>query len=196
EFLDALRHRGESNLRQQLRSLARSLGNEDSRPNVMHQGLAILCHRLNAQGAFVALKQDGHYVVAASVNSRPIGSVVEVGDSDDIAPAGPSLAPEFDWLAPAFAGAEQLGAIGLRPARSARSRYSEAELDVLAEAADWVGLLVTTSREQREAHARLANLAAEARSRDVGLQAGAEDLLAAIEHDPPPEFVQLVEDAL
>ena len=196
EFLDRLLHQGDSDLRQRLRQLARNLGGEESLPNIMHQGLTILVHRLNAQGAFVALKRDGRYVVAATINSRPIGTVIEAADGDDIAPPGPGLAGEVDWLAPAFAGTEQLGVIGLRPARSARSRYSEVELDVLGEVADWVGLLATTRREQREAHARLANLAAEAQSREVGLQAGTEDLLATIEHDPAPEFVQLVEESM
>jgi hypothetical protein len=196
EFLERVLHRGEGELRLQLRQLARTLGDNNNLSNTLRDGLAILCQRLNAQGAFVALKRDGHYVVAASINSRPNGALVEVADSDDLAPPGPNLAHEIDWLAPAFAGTEQLGVIGLRPARSARSRYSEAELDLLAEAADWVGLLATTSREQRAAQAHLANLAAEAQSREVDLQTGTEDLLATIEQDPAPEFVELVEDAL
>jgi len=196
EFLDRLLHRGEGEWRLQLRQLARTLGDDSNLTNTLRDGLAVLCQRLNAQGAFVALKQEGRYVVAATINSRPIGTVIEVADGDDIAPPGSNLASEVDWLAPVFAGVEQVGVIGLRPARSARSRYSEAELDVLAEVADWVGLLATTSREQREAQTRLASLAAEAQSREVGLQAGTADLLATIERDPAPEFVQLVEDAL
>jgi len=196
EFLDRVLHRGEGELRGQLRRLARNMSSDDSLPATLRHGLATLCQRLNAQGAFVALKQDGDYVVSASLNSRPVGKPVAGAECDDVGPAGPDLAGEVDWLAPVFAGTGQLGVIGLRSARSARSQYSEAELDLLAEAADWVGLLVATSREQRETRERLSKLAAEAQSRDAGLQAGAEDLLATIEQDPAPEFVQLVEDAL
>jgi len=196
EFLERLLQRDEGQLRLRLRRLARNMSGADSLPGTLRNGLATLCQRLNAQGAFVAIKQDGSYVVAATLNSRSVGKRVDGAECDDISPAGTDLAGEVDWLAPVFAGTEQLGVIGLRSARGARNRYSEAELDLLAEAADWVGFLVATNREQRETRERLARLAAEAQSRDAGLRAGAEDLLATIEQDPAPEFVQLVEDAL
>ncbi len=196
EFLERLLHRSEGDLRVQLRRLARNVGGESPLPNILRQGLAILCHRLNAQGGFVALQLAGGYVITATLNSRPVGELVAGVGCDDLSPPGPGLAGEVEWLAPVCAGAEQLGVIGLRPSRAVRSHYTEAELDLLSEVADWVGLLVSTDRQQLETRAHLASLAAEVQSREVGLQAGAEDLLAAIEHDPAPEFVRVVEEAL
>jgi len=196
EYLERLLQRSEGDLRAQLRRLARSVGGDNTLPHILRQGLVILCHRLNARGAFTALKQDEGYVISATLNSQPVGKHLEGAVCDDLSPAGPDLAREVDWLAPVFAGAEQLGVIGLGPPRAARGRYSDAELDVLSEVADWVGLLVAAYHQQRETRERLASLVAEAQSREVGLQASAEDLLAAIEQDPPAEFIHLVEDAL
>ena len=196
EFLDRLLNRSEGELRGRLRQLARDVGGDSDLPDNLHHGLEILCQRLGAQGAFVALKQAEGYVVAATLSSRQVGKWVEGAECDDLAPPGPDLAGEVDWLAPVFAGGEQVAVIGLGPPRTTRSKYTDANLDLLAETADWVGLMWVTNRQRLEAHERLDRFEAEEQTREKDSQAGAEDLLSALGQDPPPEFVRLVEEAL
>jgi hypothetical protein len=100
------------------------------------------------------------------------------------------------WLAPAYAAGEQVAILGLGRPRSGRRDYSEREFDALAEAADWLGLLVTAHHRQQAAREQLTQLADEAQTREVDLQASAEDLWTNLQSEPQPELVSQVEYAL
>ena len=197
EMLDRFLHRRESALRQQLRELSRSVGGDTTLMNNLQQGLTTLCRTLRASGGFMAMRRDAHFDVSASLNSLTVGSPLEAGDvtCEDVCQPRGALAERVAWLAPALMGADQVGVIGLGP-RTSGGKYSEADLDLLAEMADWMGRLVHTHARQRDSRERLIQLASEVQSRELGLQAEAEDLLTTLENNPDREFVRLVEEAL
>jgi hypothetical protein len=206
EFLDRLLHRHEGKLRRQLRRLAHDVSGESNLPASLQQGLTGLCRTLNASGGFVAVRRQNEFVVTASVHSLSLDSAVEppmvMGDDLRQPPIGsigdqPSapLAEKVAWLAPVFAGNDQVAVVGLGP-RPARSDYSESDLDLLIETADWVGKMIDADARQEVGRKQLIALAAEVQSREVKLQAGAEDLIAAFEHQLDAQFVRLVEEGL
>lgn len=196
EFLDRLLHRQDGALRQRLRRLARSVGGEAALRHSLGRALAILCHRWRASGGLIALRQGDGYEVVVSRHSRPVGSRLAVAAGDDLFRPEGNDAEQIAWLAPAHAGGETVALLGLARPRGERREYSERELDALAEAADWLGLMVATHQRQQAAHAQLATLAGETQAREVGLQASAEDLWTTLQTEPLPEMVSQVEQAL
>ena len=196
ELLDRWLHRQESELRHQLRKLARDVGAPDSLAANLQAALGNLVATLRASGGFVAVKQGDHFAVLASVHSLAVGQQLELAAlaADDLR-AGEAPAAQAEWLAPARAGHEQLGAVGLGP-RSNRGAYSEEDLDLLVEAADSVGLLLQADAQQAQGRAQLMSLAVEVQSREVGLHAGAQDLIAAMELQLDRSFERLVEQGL
>ena len=196
EFLDRRMHRQEGDLREHLRRLARGADGEASLQQNLEGGLELLCQGLNAAGGFVALREEGQFKVLASLDSLPAGSLVQGALGDELFQPDPLLLPGVAWLAPALPADEQVAVVGLGLPRSARSIYSEAELDLLAEVADWVGLLVSAQRQaaaaQRQAEAareQLAGLAREAQAVEMSAATAAESELE-------PQFVGEVETLL
>ncbi len=197
EFLDRLLHRRESALRRQLRRLARDVGGDSTLQSSLDEGLTSLCLTLTASSGFIALRQGEQFTVAASFFSMPVGSVLEKDQvrGDDLRQPDAALKDRAAWLAPAFAGGEQVGVIGIRP-RTMGAHYTEADLDLLADMADWLGRMTATYAQQQEKRERLLKLATEVEMRELDLQAEAEGLLAAREGQPDREFVRLVEEGL
>jgi hypothetical protein len=196
EVLDRWLHRQVSELRHQLRTLARDVGGPESLAANLQAALNNLVFILRANSGFVAVRQGDRFGVLASVRSLPVGQQLELAAlaADDLRP-GEGLAEQAAWLAPALAGNEQLGAIGLGP-RSNRGAYSEEDLDLLVEAADSVGLLLQAEAQQAQSRAQLMSLAAEVQTREVRLQAGAQDLIAALESQLDRNFERMVEQCL
>jgi hypothetical protein len=196
EWLDRLVHRQDSKLRHHLRKLARDVAGPDVLAANLQTALGALVHTLQASGGFVAVKQGEHYSILASVRSLPLAQQVEPAalNADGLRP-GTQQAGSLAWLAPARAGEEQLGAIGLG-ARTNHEAYREEDLDLLVEAADAVGQLLQAEARQARSRAELISLTAEVQSREVGLQAGAQDLIAAIEEQIDRNFERMVEQAL
>ncbi len=197
ELLDRLLHRHKSVLRRQLRELARNISGEKTLPNSLHRGLSLLCRALHASGGFFALKQGEYFVVSASVKSLGLGSRLEAPEMtcDDVRQPTLTLAQEVMWLAPAFVGRDQAGVVGLGP-RTTQHDYSEADLDLLAEIADWVGLMISTHAQQQASQERLTQLAADAQSRRGDPRAEVENLIVAFEKDLDATFVRSVEEGL
>jgi hypothetical protein len=196
ELLDRWLHRQESHLRHQLRKLARDVGGPDSLPANLQAALNSLVLILRANGGFVAAKQGDHFAVLATVRSLPVGQQLEPAAlaADDLRP-GEALAEHAAWLAPARAGNEQLGAIGLG-LRENRGAYSDDDLDLLVEAADSVGLLLQADAQQAQSRAQLMTLADEVEKREVGLQASAQDLITQMESQLDRNFERMVEQCL
>ncbi len=197
EFLDRLLHRHEGKLRRQLRRLARDVSGESNLQTSLQQGLTGLCRTLNASGGFIAVRRQNEFVVTASVHSLSLDSTVEppMVMGDDLRQPPAPLADKVAWLAPAFVRNDQAAVVGLGP-RPARSDYSESDLDLLAETADWVGQMMDADTRQEAGRTQLIELAAEVQSREVKLQAGAEDLIAVFENQLDAQFVRWVEEGL
>lgn len=197
EFLDHLLHQRESDLRRHFRHLAREVGGPGTFPPRLQSGLTNLCRMLGAVGGFIAIRQGDKFVVSASVHSLALDHCLEAGDviCDELCSPWADWADKVSWLAPAFVGDEQRAVIALGP-RLRRGPYSETDLDLLAEMADWVGILTSAQAQQRQSREQLIQLAAEVRARELGLQAEAEDLLALFQNKPDPQFVRWVEEAL
>lgn len=197
ELLDRLLHRHEGALRRKLRELARNVGGKSSLQDSLHKGLSVLCHTLNASSGFIALRQEGQFVVSAAFKSFALGSQPEATELTGIDLSQPTgvLAERVAWLAPAFVGQEQVAVIGLGP-RATQDNYSEDALDVLADMADWVGLIVFTHAQQQANREHLIQLAAEVQSRELGLQASTADLITTFENNPDGVFMQWVEKGL
>jgi hypothetical protein len=196
EFLDRLLHRQDGVLRQRLRRLARNVGGEDTLRSSLRRSLAILCHRWRSSGGLIALRSGDAYEVVVSRHSRPVGTRLALAERDDLFRPDEPDSERIVWFAPAHAAGELVAVLGLGRPRGARRDYTERELDALAEAADWLGLMVLTHQRQQAARAQLASLADETQAREVGLQAGAEDLLTVLQAEPEPDLVNAVEHAL
>ncbi|MEK7384755.1 MAG: hypothetical protein AAB262_15930, partial [Elusimicrobiota bacterium] len=197
EFLDRLLHRHEGKLRRQLRRLAHDVSGESNLQVSLQQGLTGLCRTLNASGGFIAVRRQNEFVVTASVHSLSLDSTVEPAMvmGDDLRQPPAPLADKAAWLAPAFVRNEQAAVVGLGP-RPARSDYSESALDLLAATAAWVGQMMDADTRQEAGRTQLIELAAEVQSREVKLQAGAEDLIAVFENQLDAQFVRWVEEGL
>jgi hypothetical protein len=196
-FLDRLFHRRQAALRQELHAVARNIGELDTLQHSLQRGFTAFCQLVGAPGGFVAVRENGRYRVAASLRSLPMDSTLEAArlEVDEVcAPASPPAAG-IAWLAPAFAGTERAGVVGLL-ARSHGSGYTEADLDVLAEAADWVGLTLGLANKQRELEEALGRLAQQVNSQAIQIQAAPEGLTQAAQAEPDPGFVRAIEDGL
>jgi hypothetical protein len=196
EWLDRLVHRQDSKLRHHLRKLARDVSGPEALAANLQTALSSLVRTLQASGGFVAVRQGERYAVLASVRSLPIAQQLEAAalNADDLR-TGAGPLEQIAWLAPAQANNEQLGAIGLG-ARANREAYREEDLDLLVEAADSIGQLLLAEARQAQGRDQLMSLTAEVETRAVGLQAGAQDLIAAMETQLDRTFEQNVEYCL
>ena len=196
ETLDRLLHRQESALRHQLRKLARDVGGPDTLAANLQEALVHLVRTLLASGGFVAVKQGERFAVLASVHSLVVGQQLDLAGLtvDDLC-QGEGQADGTAWLAPARVGNNPLGAVGLGP-RANRGTYSDEDFDLLVEAADSVGQLLQAEADQARDRAQLLILTVEAEKREVTLQAGAQDLIAAMESQLDRNFEHMVEQGL
>ncbi len=197
EFLDRLLHRREGALRQELHALARNVGGESTVQNSLQLGLAALCQMLGATGGFIALRQDDGFAVSATYRSLSPGTLLQAPEleSEDAGTTTLKLAERATWLAPAFAGQRKAAVVGLN-ARATGQPLSETDLDVLSEAADWVGLTLALEAEQKARRANLTGLAREVQTQELNLQGAAADLTAVIEKDLDPAFLRAIEFGL
>ena len=105
------------------------------------------CQTLNAPGGFVAIRRGGQFLVVASRSSVREGSELsaEAAACEDVVhPKAASLA-SIAWLAPSIEGRMQVAVVGIEKNRS-RLEYSKGNLELLAEAADQIGTLVSLSQ--------------------------------------------------
>lgn len=196
EWMDRLVHRQESKLRHQLRKLARDVSSPDTLTANLQTALGNLVLVLRANGGFVAVKRGERFEVLASVRSLPVGEQLELPamNADDLRPGeGPAKAAA--WLAPAWTNNEQLGVIGLGLRANAEA-YLEEDLDLLVEAADSVGQLLQAEARQARGREQLMTLVTEMERGEVGLQAGAQDLIDAMEAQLDRSFERMVEQCL
>jgi len=196
-LLEGLLYRSDGGLRQQLRRLAHDVGSAGANEARLQAGLNMLCETVRASGGFIALAEAGALHVAASLHSLAVSTPLplEVLPAGDVgAPAAP-LDGQVTWLAPVYVGEAAVGVVGLG-ARAQFGKYSEDDLTLLVETADWVSRVAPAQSHQQEMRDTLKSIAAELPTGETELQNAAEDLRAALKTAPPDKVFREVEEAL
>jgi hypothetical protein len=200
DFLDQLFHRQERQMRRELDTLGREVTTGESLQHYLSRGLAILCKNLNASCGFIAIRQDDQYKVVASLHSLPVGESFPFKEVDLEGPAQKGFAqptgthfPGIAWLAPGYAGSEQVAVIGVG-ARKDKVEYDEDDLYWLEDIAHEIGLIVRLnflpgSPAVQDLQAKSAAPGME--SREPIDQGG---LLSALAYKPDLELVECIED--
>ena len=195
EFLERQRTRNESVFRKQLRQLEND--GEGALKKRLQDGVELLCQTLNANGGFVAIRRGDEFEVMASRSSVPVGSVIpesEVACEDVSQTQSEKLSP-ISWLAPSFEGQTQVAVLGLRRPKS-RMDYSSGDLELIAEAADQIGTIVSLSNVHSGQENRIGEAIVESQQKADELNSAAENLLSSISANTDVDFVKTVEEAL
>jgi hypothetical protein len=197
EFLERQRTRTEGQFRKQLRGRENESHNEDALKVRLQEGLELLCQTLIAPGGFVAIRQGDEFEVVASRFSIPIGSVMSesVVSCEDVSQPHTDQLPLIAWLAPSFEGQTQVAVVGIRKSK-ARMEYSTGNLELLAEAADQIGTIVSLSNLQPGQKNRLNQVIPESQQKADEFNLAAGELLDSISTNPDADFIKLVEEAL
>jgi hypothetical protein len=191
EFLERRRMRDESRFRKQFRQLDNSGLSQDALKSPLQNGLDLLCQTLHAPGGFVAVRREAGFIVMASRSSIPVGNELPgslVACEEVSRPAAGQLS-SLAWIAPSFEGQTQVAVVGIEKPAS-RLEYSTGNLELLAEAADQIGTIVSLSNTAP----RQNQLTAESQAREMDSAAGS--LLESISIDPDVNFIRMVEEAL
>lgn len=186
EFLERLRIRDEGLFRQKLRQLDREEEGEKTLQQSLQEGLELLCSTVNASGGFIATRNGNTFVVKTSYFSIPVETQIPTRliACEDVYQPDSKRLPDTVWVAPAFDGVMQIAAIGIsRP--NTKLHYSTDELDLLAEVADRVGILISASFTPPTTDDK----SKETRSK-------AKDMVYTIQSNPDPKVVKEIEDAL
>ena len=118
EFVDRKRYKSDTDIRQQLRKL-KDRDEEENFQERLTMGLNLLCKVINASGGFIALKEDGRFLVSTSSRSLPIGSEIPLPEvTNEISQPTGNLRNEIEWLAPALDGQTPVAVIGIGPSKS------------------------------------------------------------------------------
>jgi len=195
DFLDQLFHRQQRKMRRELDTLGRNVTTSESLQRYLSRGLAILCTNLSASGGFIATRQDNQFTVVASFHSLPIGKPFL---SKDIALEGfaqptSAIFPQIAWLAPGFAGSEQIAVIGIG-LRKDKIPYEEEDLYWLEDIAHEIGQIVYFNVQPRS----VAVHDIEGERAMPGIEANQPidqgGLLSALAYKPDLELVNCIED--
>lgn len=197
EILDRLRSKDENECRRQFRRLENLARAGVSMRNRLQDGLRIMCQSLEATGGFIAVREGTDYVVSNTYHSIPLGKKLPVGEfaCDDICKSPGELAGQVAWLAPGYGGGEQVAIIGIGAPRT-RIHYSDNDLDIFAEAADRIGMIVYLYNLQPLGKNHLEKMTSDIQSHETNLLAKSEALIATLVKNPDPQFVKTVEDSL
>jgi hypothetical protein len=187
----------ESDFRKQLRHLENESNGEGALKQRLQDGLDLLCQTLNSNGGFVAVRRGDEFEVMASRSSVPVGSVMSesVVACEDLSQTKSDQLPAIAWLAPSFEGQTQVAVVGIRRPR-ARMDYSTGSLELLAEAADQIGTIVSLSNVHTVQETQISDVIAESQRKSEEINSATENLLDSISVDPDVDFVKMVEDAL
>jgi hypothetical protein len=130
-------------IRRELDTLGRDISTFDSLQRYLSRSLAIMCKNLNALCGFIAIRQGDHFTVVASFHSLRVGEVyssTEV-ELEGIAQPTVSIFPQIAWLAPGYAGNEQIVLIGIG-LRKDKIPYDEQDLYWLEDIANEISRIV------------------------------------------------------
>jgi hypothetical protein len=197
EFLERQRFRNENTFRRQLRLLEGDGASEAKLQSSLQDGLALLCRTLNASSGFIAIRRAEDFEVAATLGSLPFGSRLAASEvsCEDISHPEAPLLQSIIWMAPAYGAEAQNAVIGVGSPRS-RLNYSPDDLDLLAEVADRVGVILSLSRTSQPGTGVLQPMAAGGQSNNGKLLSSPDDLLASVASSLDPGLLAQVEEGL
>jgi hypothetical protein len=118
-----------------------------------------------------------------------------VAACEDVSQPPTGQLPSIAWLAPSFEGQTQVAVVGLRHPKS-RMDYSTGNLELLGEAADQIGTIVSLSNVQPEHENRLSRAITKSQQKADELNSAAGNLLDSISTNPDEDFIKMVEEAL
>jgi hypothetical protein len=197
EFLDRSRSRDESLFRRQLRSLEANVDGKSSLQERLQDGLKLLCQTLEATGAFIAVQENGQHVVFASHHSISIGNTVPFLENEctNICQPSPEIANRVAWLVPASQSGELVAVLGMGPLKSGL-QYTEDGLDLLAETADRIGVIIYLHRQKAVKRDLPKQVTLDTQSYETNLQVKSTELLTTLITNPDLQFIKIVEDGL
>ncbi len=197
EFLERQRYKHESSFRRQLRQLDNLEITPDNLTASLQDGLKLLCQAVDAAGGWIAIRQGEEFSVTVSYQSLTPGSLLPLQptSSDDLfQPADPQMTSTA-WIAPALTGDRQVALVGIC-APKVKLRYSPDNLDLLAEAADRIGIIVSLANSQPNKQEQFQQLVSEAQSEAIHLRQNTDALLETLSSNPDPRVIGMVEEAL
>jgi len=197
EFLERQRIRNESAFRYQFRELGnQDAGSEGLEPR-LQEGLELLCNRLSSSGGFIAVRKDESFEVVATRESIEQSTRIptEVVLCDDIVPPKTNQLAGITWIAPAFEGQSQVAVIGIGRHRF-KPDYSTGDLDLLAEVAEHIGMIVSLNNHNSGRARQILQLVSEVQSKNTEMSTAADEMMASISTGADAELIKLVEDSL
>jgi hypothetical protein len=197
ELLERQRRHDESRFRRQLRQVEGEGTGDDALRSRLQEGLELLCRKIDAPGGFVAVRRGEEFLVVAGKASVPAGSAIAASQvaCEDVAHPPPGALSSIAWLAPSFEGRTQVAVVGIERSES-RLEYPSGSLELLAEAADQIGTVVSLSNARPAQEERLREMANQAQVSANEFNSAAGELLESLAVNPDADFIRLVEDGL
>jgi hypothetical protein len=195
DYLDRMFHHQQRKLRLKLDVLGQNVSTESALQRYLNRGLAILCKNLNAQGGFIAIRRNNYYSVIASLHSVRVGDSYTLKEAtlEEISPSNSVIFPLIAWLAPGFAGNEQIALIGLN-SRKDKVQYSEEDLFWLEDIVHELSQIIYIHLRSNQPETRAITEFQETSSLPVNPPMDQDGLLSALAFKPEPELVRYIED--
>lgn len=216
--LDRLFYRDQfRQLRANLRSLANEAGAGLSLPEQLQAVLARLCATLSIEQGWIALAENGAFIVQAAQGGVLVGQAIQrstvlCDEMEELAPnprhassgeTGPEALAGMVLLVPIAAGGSQLGVLVLGP-QAAEKPYADEDLMLLDDVADQLASIIRTSRIQEENARAINAMVSDFRERERAMQRQVQEMLATggapaqsgLPGVSQEAFVGQVEDAL
>jgi hypothetical protein len=136
-------------------------------------------------------------VITVSRKAIPRGSEIPADAliCEDISKPASVQLQDITWIAPAFEADRQVAVVGLAQPRK-KPYYSAEDLDLLAEVADRVGVMISLSKRQPAKAVIIRQLFDEYHLEESELRTRANEMLASIAATPDPKFIKMVEEGL
>jgi hypothetical protein len=165
-------------------------------PLYLQEGLDLLCQTLNASAGLIAIRQGEEIVVTASRNSVQLGIVIseEFAAHEEVSRSAGQLL-NIAWICGAFERHIQIALVGIGVSNT-KMEYSAGDLDLLAEFADQVGIVVAIANLQPQTKEQIRQLVEEAQAQTVEMQSAAGEMIESLFSNPDLEFIKMVEDCL
>lgn len=195
DYLDQLFRRQQRQIRRELDALGRNATNRESVQRFLSRGLAILCKNLNTWQGLIALRKGEQYSVVASFHSLPVGTTFPAQDAalEGTSPAASATFPDLAWLAPGYAGSDQLAVVGVG-ARLDKSPYAEDDLLWLEDIAHEIAQSVHFSRSAGSPAITPDRREENAPELVASPECDQDSLLSALAYKPDQELVNHIED--